>query len=90
VTTLTRNDLLILLIEECSEVIQAATKCQRFGFESDHGTGYGRNDEVLAQEIGDLLGIVDALPLNTAIIGALREQKIAKAEVAKTLYGVKS
>jgi hypothetical protein len=39
VTTLTRNDLLILLIEECSEVIQAATKCQRFGFESDHGTG---------------------------------------------------
>jgi hypothetical protein len=45
---------------------------------------------VLAQEIGDLLGIVDALPLNTAIIGALREQKIAKAEVAKTLYGVKS
>lgn len=58
---LTRDELLVLLIEECGEVIQAATKCLRFGWDR-YQPEYGKNDVVLASEIGDLLGVIDALP----------------------------
>ena len=86
-TTLTRDDLLVLLIEECGEVIQAATKCLRFGFEADHGIGYGRNDLVLAKEVGDLVAIIDALKLDPFAMDLTYKAKIAKAEAAKERYG---
>jgi hypothetical protein len=85
---LTLDDKLVLLIEECSEIIKAATKCLRFGYTRNQ-PGYGINDEVLAQEIGDLLGVVDALPLDQDLIKMCRDRKIAKAMWAKKLYGVK-
>lgn len=86
-TELTRDDLLILLIEECGEVIQAATKCLRFGFDVDHGVDYGNNRTVLSREVGDLLGIVDALPLDRVNVEITREIKIHKAMQAKAKYG---
>jgi len=43
---------LIVLMEECAEVQQAASKILRFG-KTDEAT------ERLTQEIGDLLGIID-------------------------------
>ncbi len=43
---LTRDELLTILIEECSEIIKAATKCQRFGFDRYY-PGYGINQDVL-------------------------------------------
>lgn len=79
---LTRDELLIILVEECGEVVQAATKCLRFGWDRDQ-PGYGVNHEVLAQEIGDLLGMVDALPLNMEIRDQARKIKRAKAERVK-------
>src|SRR4051812_32800192 len=84
---LTQDDLLILLVEECGEVIQAATKCLRFGFDVDHGVDYGNNRLVLSREVGDLLGIIDALPLDAINVEATRRRKIAKAEAAKAKYG---
>ena len=51
---LTRDELLILLIEECGEVIRAATKCLRFGWDVDHGVEYGNNRDQLAKEMGEL------------------------------------
>lgn len=49
---------LIHLIEECSEVIHAACKCERFGI--DHTEpGYGNNREVLLREIEDLQVQID-------------------------------
>ena len=86
-STLTRDELLVLLIEECSEVIQAATKCLRFGYDRVQ-EGYGRNDLILAEEVGDLTGVLDALPLDEKIISRNRIQKITKAERYKQLYGV--
>jgi hypothetical protein len=86
-TKLTRDELLILLIEECGEVIQAATKCLRFGYDTDHGVGYGQNDHILSNECGDLQGVIDALPLERSLLELCRANKIAKAEVAKTRYG---
>lgn len=89
-TSLTRDELLILLIEECSEVIKAATKCLRFGYDSDHGVGYGKNDVVLSEEVGDLEAIIAALPLNELAKVRTRAGKIAKAETAKARYGTTS
>jgi hypothetical protein len=84
---LTRDELLVLLIEECGEVIQAATKCLRFGYERFQ-PGYGVNSEVLATEIGDVFGVTDALHPDPAFVRPAREAKIAKAlwikaEIAK-------
>jgi hypothetical protein len=79
---LTTDEKLVLLIEECGEVIQAATKCLRFGYDRDW-PDYGRNDRVLAKEIGDLIGVIDALPLDWNTIADFRRMKMAKAERAK-------
>ncbi len=57
-TKLSREELLVVLIEECGEVIQAATKCLRFGFDSAE-PGYGINHIELAKEIGDVCGVAD-------------------------------
>lgn len=82
---LTRDELLILLIEECGEVIQAATKCLRFGydrFEEDYGT----NCCILSKEIGEVAGIADALimdPLLILIMKRARDEKIPRAFALK-------
>lgn len=86
--TLTREEKLVLLIEECGEVIQAATKCLRFGYDSLHIADYGRNDHKLAAEVGDLMAVVEALNLDEAEMAKTRSGKIAKAEHAKKIYGV--
>lgn len=87
-TTLTREDLLILLIEECGEVIQAATKCLRFGYDVDHGTGYGNNKEQLAKELGELTRVRDELEVDTcpAFLKGWSD-KIERAEAVKAKYG---
>lgn len=83
---LTTDEKLVLLMEECAEVIQAASKCLRFGYRRDQPE-YGQNDKVLSGEIGDLLGVIDALPLDLALIEYCRKRKIEKAEKAKAMYG---
>lgn len=89
---LTQDDLLVLLIEECSEVIKAATKCLRFGFDVDHDVGYGNNAQVLAKEMGELTAVRDALNLEDTEI--MRRAfmdgwayKIERATETKTKYG---
>src|SRR5262245_34595005 len=80
--TLTRDEILVLLIEECGEVIQAATKCLRFGYDRNQ-PDYGVNSVVLSKEIGDLMGAVDALPLDWNTLATFRRMKIAKATRVK-------
>jgi hypothetical protein len=84
---MSREDILILLIEECGEVIQAATKCLRFGYEHFH-PDYGVNCEVLAAEVGDLLGAVDGLDLDPAFIQPNRAAKLAKAGRVKAAVAI--
>lgn len=55
-----RDDLLDILIEECADIIQAATKCKRFGWERDY-PGCGVNRTAVAREIGDFKGVVAAI-----------------------------
>jgi len=87
-TELTRDELLVLLCEEAAEVIQAAAKCLRFGFDTIGPGDYGRNDLALARECGQVFAIVDALDLNLELIIAGHREKIDKAEAAKAQYGV--
>lgn len=50
---------LMILQEECAEVTQAVSKVFRFGFDSEH---QGKtNKEMLEEEIGDLLCMIDIL-----------------------------
>ena len=84
---MTREQILVLLIEECSEVIQAATKCLRFGWDRDF-PDYGVNHEVLAKELGDLLGAADALDLRQDLVTTFRKMKMSKAERANAMFGV--
>jgi len=83
---LTTDEKLVILMEECAEVIKAASKCLRFGYTRNHPS-YGDNDKVLSSEVGDLLGIVESLPLDATLMQEARETKIARAEKAKELYG---
>ena len=83
---LTRDELLILLIEECAEIIQAATKCLRFGYDHDE-SGYGVNSEQLATEVDDALGVVDALALDQNIVTVFRTLKLRKAQQLKDRHG---
>jgi NTP pyrophosphatase (non-canonical NTP hydrolase) len=89
--SLTRDELLVLLIEECGEVIQAATKCLRFGFDVDHGTGYGNNRDALAKEMGELTAVRDELELDYGTCQKPFENgwrnKIERAEQAKFKFG---
>jgi NTP pyrophosphatase (non-canonical NTP hydrolase) len=87
-TKLTRDEVLILLIEECGEVIQAATKCLRFGWDVDHGLGYGNNRDQLAKELGELTAVRDELDIDTgkSFMDGWKD-KIARAEIAKERYG---
>lgn len=55
------NNLLVVLAEECAEVIQAICKIQAFGMDSRHPETGVLNDASLRQEITDVLTVVDML-----------------------------
>ena len=76
---MTREEMLVILIEEAGEVIQAATKCLRFGWDRDW-PDYGINHEVLAKEVGDMIGAADALALREDIVAEFRRMKMTKVE----------
>jgi NTP pyrophosphatase (non-canonical NTP hydrolase) len=59
--TAAERERLTMLIEECGEVIQAATKCLRHGYESRHPDGGETNRQYLTREYEDLLCVVWAM-----------------------------
>lgn len=76
-SVLSREYLLTVLMEEAAEVIQAAAKCQRFGYDWNE-PGYGINSEYLAKEVGDLLAVINALKLPNHIIAESQKTKIKR------------
>jgi NTP pyrophosphatase (non-canonical NTP hydrolase) len=56
-----QRERLTMLIEECGEVIQAATKALRHGYESRHPDGRETNREYLARELRDLDAVLEAM-----------------------------
>ncbi len=55
------TELLTITLEECSEVIQAISKCFRFGMSCRWPEGAPTNKEHLEEEIGDLMCMIDIL-----------------------------
>jgi len=53
------RELLTILVEECAEVQQRATKAMRFGIDERQPGQDLTNSERLAAEIGDLLEMID-------------------------------
>ena len=53
------REVLLILQEECSEVIQATSKCFRFGMNGQYQEQTNRDR--LEQEIGDVLAMIDLL-----------------------------
>lgn len=78
------NEVLAILIEECSEVIQRATKMQRFGINEVQPGQELTNAERLSDEVGDLLETI-RLAGSVKIVHRLRlpaaqDRKAAKLE----------
>lgn len=55
------TELLTITLEECAEVIQAISKCFRFGMDCRWPEGAPTNREHLEEEIGDLMCMIDIL-----------------------------
>jgi NTP pyrophosphatase (non-canonical NTP hydrolase) len=75
-----QDECLTILQEECAEVIQIASKIRRFGH-LNIAAGYDRNNyELLEQEMGDILAMMDMVC--AANIGITNEG-LAKAKANK-------
>ena len=84
------REVMNILSEECAEVIQAISKCHRFGLHNIKPGKPKTNCEHLEEEIGDLLAMVDIL-LDLKVVNkqALDLAKVAKIEKLKqwsTIY----
>jgi hypothetical protein len=71
-----------ILQEECAEVIVEVSKCRRFGIDSEHYTTKELHKDMLAQEIGDVMCMVEILVeqgvVNRAELILARERKREK------------
>lgn len=74
-----------ILQEECAEVIQIVSKCRRFGIDELHLKEGIKNRELLNEEIGDILAIVDYLiDQNVITMGELEQAKAKKVNKLKS------
>ena len=78
-----QNEVMLITLEECAEVIQAISKVFRFGIDSVHN-GVS-NKEHLEEEVGDLLCMIEMMMENDILSrGIVAEAKFAKrAKLAK-------
>ena len=58
-STLQCDEALVILQEECAEVIQVISKIHRFGLRGYNPVTAEYNNELLHKEIGDLLCMID-------------------------------
>ena len=78
------REVMNILSEECAEVIQAISKCHRFGLDNYKPGKPKTNREHLEEELGDLLAMVGIL-LEMGVVNkeALQQAEIAKVEKLK-------
>jgi len=67
-----QKEIMAIAQEECAEVVQAISKCFRFGFDSEHN-GI-TNHQRLTEEIGDLLCMINLL-MEKNVIDEIQTQK---------------
>ena len=84
------NEILLITQEECAEVIQAVSKCYRFGLDNVKPGKPKTNREHLAEELGDLQAMID-LCIKFNLVGSEQvsiaaDNKIAKLKQWSTIY----
>jgi NTP pyrophosphatase (non-canonical NTP hydrolase) len=78
------HEIMNILSEECAEVIQAVSKCHRFGLDNVKPGKPLTNAQHLEGEIGDVLAMVSLLQLKGIVTEAgLEAAKLAKIEKLK-------
>ena len=78
------REVMNILSEECAEVIQAISKCHRFGLDNYKPGKPKTNCEHLEEELGDLLAMIDILvDMQTIDPESLTVAKKAKIEKLK-------
>ena len=77
-------EILDILQEECAEVIQAISKCRRFGIETEYKDG-GTQREHLVQEIGDVSLLLELLKAHQLYT----DKELREAELRKSIKLVK-
>jgi NTP pyrophosphatase (non-canonical NTP hydrolase) len=85
------KEALLILQEECAEVIQAASKVFRFGTESRWPTEEsGTTLEELQMEVGQVLAMIDILTeqcvLSDTAINAARQYKKEKLKIWSSIF----
>jgi NTP pyrophosphatase (non-canonical NTP hydrolase) len=84
------REVMNILSEECAEVIQAVSKCHRFGLHNYKPGKPKTNCEHLEEEIGDLLAMVDILldigVVNQVSLDVAKKAKIEKLKKWSTIY----
>jgi NTP pyrophosphatase (non-canonical NTP hydrolase) len=73
------REVMNILSEECAEVIQAISKCHRFGMDNVKPGKPKTNREHLEEELGDLLAMVDIL----LDMGVVQSETLESAKIAK-------
>ncbi len=78
------REVMNILSEECAEVIQAISKCHRFGIDNYKPGKPKTNRQHLEEELGDLMAMVDILKdMDVISEGCLESAKRAKIEKLK-------
>jgi NTP pyrophosphatase (non-canonical NTP hydrolase) len=84
------NEVMDILQEECAEVIQIVSKIRRFGIDETHLKRGMSNRELLCEEVGDVLCMVELLRelkiLDDASIQAAVQNKRKKLQQWSTIY----
>jgi NTP pyrophosphatase (non-canonical NTP hydrolase) len=84
------EEALNILQEECAEVVQAVSKCRRFGPNNHKPNKPKTNVECLEEEIGDLLAMVDILVdagfINLDNLHKAKYNKIEKLKVWSNIF----
>jgi NTP pyrophosphatase (non-canonical NTP hydrolase) len=83
------HEVMNILSEECAEVIQAVSKCHRFGLNNFKPGKPLTNAQHLEGEIGDVLAMIDLLKsYNIITEEGLNTAKQAKIEKLKQWSGI--
>lgn len=89
-----QQEILLIAQEECAEVVQAISKCFRFGFDEKHPEQDRNNKQRLEEEVGDLMcmieimsdkGIIDYMQVFNA-----KNAKYQKLETWSNIFGEKN
>lgn len=84
------REVMNILSEECAEVIQAVSKCHRFGLDNYKPSKPKTNREHLEEELGDLLAMIDILQEMDVVswtnIERAQEAKIEKLKKWSTIF----